>query len=127
MRLAVLPVVLSCGFPTAPPSFAPSDFEAREFQPSATYRIWWDELLQCSDREGEFDDIRFFEVLAPLTRSRQQFECFDGGLCTGAWERPDEIYIASGSLGSERTVKHEMLHFLLQGGEHGPVFFECTR
>lgn len=116
-----------CAEPTAPPSFATEGFDARQFKPGSQYELWWGEVSECAGRTGDLSAVRFFEVLSPLSSSGQQFACFDGRFCSGAWEPPDEIYLASGSLMVEQTVKHEMLHALLQDRDHGSVLFRCNR
>lgn len=106
------------------PGFAIGDVYIREFRPSATHVMWWQEVEECSGRTRDIDEVRFYAVLAPLTSSRQQFPCFsEDRLCTGVYD--GDIFIAAGMLESERTVKHEILHALGEV-EHGLVFLRCT-
>ena len=119
--------LLACGHALTMPSFAVTDLEVRELGLSETHIRWWKELEECAGVGGELDELRFLEVLAPLTDSGQQFPCFsDGRFCSGAWEPPRTIFVASGMTESERTVKHEMLHALLKSPAHGPEFLACT-
>lgn len=124
--LAVLAVTLACdGSPTST-SFAMGPLQTRDIS-LPSYILWWSELEECVGISGDFHQLRVVEVLAPLTESKQQFPCFsDGRLCSGVWVPPKDIFLASGMINNERTVKHEMLHALLQSPQHGTEFFACT-
>lgn len=127
-KTLLVALLVACDGTTTLPSFAVSDLTWREIEPTPTYVLWWSELETCVGASGDFSQLRFAEVLAPLTESRQQFPCFtDRRLCSGVWEPPHDIYLASGMIGDERTVKHEMLHALLQSPEHGRPFFVCSQ
>src|SRR5205809_98741 len=47
------------------------------------------------------------------------------GQCDGWWRSPHTIYMAQGLLYNRRLAEHEMLHDLLQRGDHPPVFQAC--
>jgi len=93
--------------------------------PDSAYRGWWDELQICSGTTADFDRVRFFEVVSPLFIERSQFPCGGGFFCNGIWEPPHDVTLAPAFLGTERLVKHEMLHDLLEVFDHPAVFETC--
>lgn len=114
------------------PDFAVGELEVRRIELSETHVQWWNEAAECA---GAVNDrttlrrttLRMFEVVRPLTPSGQQFACYEPGrLCSGVWDPPGDIYVASGMLNSERTVKHEMSHVMIPTYDHPPVFFRCA-
>jgi len=101
------------------------DLVRESFVPSASYAMWWSELESCSGVTGDFDRLRFFEVVAPVFVDGQQFPCGQGFVCNGMWESPHDISVAPAFRRTERLVKHEMLHDLLLVVDHPPVFDAC--
>ncbi len=47
------------------------------------------------------------------------------GHCDGWWQPPHTIYLAYRWRSDRQLVEHEMLHDLLQRGDHPPVFQAC--
>ena len=88
------------------------------FEPPGLYSEYWRAVEQCSGLRGQFDRIRWYAV--PTT----PFTCpTTAGSCYGLWREPHDIFV-------ERTapyliVGHEILHDLLQRGDHPPVFRAC--
>ena len=97
--------------------FAPPLGTAR-IEPPGLYGEYWSAVEQCSGLRGEFGRIRWYAVpTAPFTCPTAT------GFCYGFWRKPHDIFV-------ERTapflvVGHEMLHDLLQRGDHPPVFRAC--
>lgn len=91
----------------------------------AVYRTWWTQIQRCSGLAGDYDDVRFFVAVSPLTAGGRRFPCGGGALCNGLWEAPHDITLAPAYLEDERLVQHEMLHDLLGVPGHPPVFEGC--
>ena len=132
LPIAVCLLALSCDGLTDvsadTPPFAIEELTLREFSPSASYEVWWSEVEECSDRTRDIREIRFLEVLSPLSESRHQFPCFESGRwCSGVYS-DSKIYIASGLVRNERLIKHEMLHAVFGGGgeDGSSLFLACT-
>ena len=99
-------------------SFAPAG--AVPFTPHPVYRVWWEEIERCAGLSGDFDRVEWYEVPG-LSYSCPAHE----GRCDGWWRSPHTIYMAQGLLYNRRLAEHEMLHDLLQRGDHPPVFQAC--
>ncbi len=112
LRLAasLAAVVLSCaGCRYEPDGAAPLEVPA-------VYRQWWADLELCAQRSANFERIRFWKVKG------ETFPC-PNGPCAGRWQSPHHVYIAERWLENPSLVKHEMLHDLLNTGEHPPAVF----
>lgn len=109
-----------------PPPPPPPPLVRTAFLPDVQYRAWWDDLQACAFVQGDLDRVRFFEVSSPVFIEGQQFPCGDGFFCNGIWERPHDISIAPAFLRTERLVKHEMLHDLLDEIAHPEEFAACN-
>ncbi|HYU91368.1 MAG TPA: hypothetical protein VE966_13030 [Gemmatimonadales bacterium] len=114
-RLRWLPVVLLLGCLDA---FAPAG--AMPFTPHAVYRTWWTEIERCAGLWGDFDRVEWYAVPGS-SYSCPAYE----GRCDGWWRSPHTIYMAQGQLYDRQVAEHEMLHDLLQRGDHPPVFQAC--
>ncbi|HVH10350.1 MAG TPA: hypothetical protein VM736_11185 [Gemmatimonadales bacterium] len=99
-------------------TFAPRG--AVEFSPPPAYRAWWTAIEECARIWGDFGRIEWYQVPGP------SYPCpaYEGS-CRGWWQPPHTIYIAAQSLNDAQLVEHEMLHDLLQRGDHPPVFAAC--
>ncbi len=95
------------------------------FDPPIGYRAAWQQVEDCSGLQGDFARVRWFLVPQPYFRCSQE----GTGNCFGLWQRPHDIYLsepAASDSASYFTVRHEILHDLLQGGlDHPPVFSTC--
>ncbi len=90
---------------------------AAPLQVPATYATWWAELEQCAHRSANLERIRFWKVKG------EEFACPNGPTCAGRWQSPHHVYIAERWIDNPSLVKHEMLHDLLNTGEHPPEIF----
>ena len=99
-------------------TFAPAG--AVEFAPPAAYGTWWAEIESCAGISGDFATIEWYEVPG----SSYSCPAYDGE-CAGWWQPPHTIYLAETRVHDRLLVEHEMLHDLLQRGDHPPVFQTC--
>ena len=114
-RLRWVPLVLLLG---CLDSFAPAG--AVPLTPPAAYRVWWTEIERCAGLWGDFDRVEWYEVPGST------YTCpAHEGRCDGWWRSPHTIYVAQSQLYDRPLVEHEMLHDLLQSGDHPPVFQAC--
>lgn len=114
LALCVLVVMSGCldpllGLPPVP--------EAQALVPAAEYQQWYREMEQCSGRRGEYDRIVWYTV--PDGKLGEQI--------MARWDAPHTIQLTEFvvRVTLARTIKHEMLHDLLQSGEHPQVFDTC--
>jgi hypothetical protein len=99
-------------------SFAPAG--AVPFTPPAAYQTWWAEIERCAGLSGDFDRVEWYGVPG----SSYVCPAYEGR-CDGWWRSPHIIYMAQARIGDRRLAEHEMLHDLLQRGDHPPVFQTC--
>jgi len=109
--------IVSCLDPFAPP---PGTYA---FDPPSAYRVAWQQVENCSGLRGDFARVHWFAIPGAF------FPCAEGN-CQGIWAPPHRIYLSdfarSDSAGNYFTVRHEILHDLLDGkGGHPPVFRTC--
>ena len=83
----------------------------------AAYRQAGAELEQCAQRSANLEPIRFWKVKG------ETFACPKGPVCAGRWQSPHHVYIAERWIDNPSLVKHEMLHDLLNTGEHPVAIF----
>jgi len=99
-------------------SFAPAG--AIEFTPPAAYQTWWAAIEECAGLWSKFDRVEWYEVPG-VDYPCPAYE----GRCDGWWQPPHTIYLAYRWRNDRQLVEHEMLHDLLQRGDHPPVFHAC--
>jgi hypothetical protein len=99
-------------------AFAPAG--GVEFSPPAAYRAWWTEIEACAGITADYAAIEWYEVRG-ASYACPAYE----GRCAGWWQPPHTIYLAEDWLNDRVLVEHEMLHDLLQRGDHPPVFQQC--
>lgn len=92
---------------------APLPEDAEPYENSAFAQMW-SEVEQCSGLRGDFSAVRFYVV--PHFSSEQ-------GVVKGQWYRPHRIVLAVSWKNHPPTIKHEMMHDLLQDSEHPPHYF----
>ena len=101
---------------------------ARPFEPEgahllvslpASYSIWWQVMELCAGITAPLDRVEWYEVPG------SQFVTPEGPRW-GWWDPPHAIYIAETHLEDRSLVEHEMLHDLLQTGDHPAVFARCS-
>ncbi len=115
---------VACSLDTGPEGV--THLRRESFVAGPDYVAWWGEIQECSALSGAFERLAFYVAVEPLFLQGRQFPCGANGLmCNGMWESPHDITLAPAHLDTERLVKHEMLHDLLQAPGHPPVFEEC--
>lgn len=118
-RLPLLLITLAgCQAPLGP--LAPLPDNAVAFLPPAEYQAWWAMTETCSARQGDPGRIAWFVVpnVAAFMTSR--------GQKAAGWSRGTDgsrIVIAGAYQDSQMVVRHEMLHALLDRGDHPPEYF----
>ncbi len=113
LRILGLGVVLACAEPFAPAHATP-------YMPPVSYQEWWAQMEACSSIVAPFDRVAWYVVPG------DRFTCpvYEAG-CWGLWHGPHTIYMASLHEDVAGHVEHEMLHDLLQRGDHPAVFDTC--
>lgn len=104
-------LIVACGEPFAPPN-------AVQFDPPAVYAELWQQVESCSGKTGDWHRITWLAV------PTEQFDTPEG-FAAGRWQPQHIVYLSDAGQRSYATIKHEMLHDLLQTGEHPPVFDVC--
>lgn len=115
---AFLLLVVSCGTPLGP--LAPLPSSAIRFSPPAEYVGWWKLTETCSHRRRQPGGIEWFVI--PDVSSFATLE----GHQAAQWSRGSNgarIIISGALIRSELVVRHEMLHALLDRGDHPPEYF----
>lgn len=86
--------------------------------PRPQYAGWWREVEACARQTGPFAAVRWAEVPGANTFP------YAGGTYAGYWIRTgNSITIAGNYVGSALLVRHEMLHAVLQRGDHPTEYF----
>lgn len=100
-------------------TFAPAG--AVEWSPPQVYRTWWAEIENCAGIWADFDRVDWYQVPG----SSYPCPAYEGR-CEGWWQPPHTIYMAQDQTSNRVLAEHEMLHELLQRGDHPPVFAACN-
>ncbi|WP_310569838.1 hypothetical protein [Gemmatimonas sp.] len=86
-----------------------------ELQAPPEFTLWWSLVEQCSGRRGSLAAVQFF-------RTRDPMLIVDGKRYDGYWwSEGNRVALVTPEDGA--TVRHEMLHALLQRGDHAPEYF----
>ena len=110
VRLATLSVVV-CDL-AACSLTAPLPANAERFAPPAVYARWWAMTEGCSGRTGDLTAVQWYRVPGTVVWLSGQPEA-------GYWEsHRNRIVLAEEELDNGVTVRHEMLHALLQTASH---------
>lgn len=115
--LLFLLLATACGDPPfAPPA------SARRVDPPPGYREVWARLETCAGRSGNFERIRWWFVPDSLQLHGEQV--------AGVWTPSHDIWViealARDPWHDYWIARHEMLHELLDTGDHpAPVFERC--
>jgi len=99
-------------------NFAPAG--AVPFTPPDAYRTWWTAIESCAGISGDFDRVEWYEVPG----SSYPCPAYEGS-CEGWWRPPHTVYMSQDQVNDRRLAEHEMLHDLLQRGDHPPAFQAC--
>ncbi len=97
---------------------------ARPHTPEAKYVQWWEQVEACSERSAPFDRVTWFVV--PGARSFP----YRGRTVQAYWlSYRHQIILGERSIDDERLVRHEMLHDILDTGDHPREYFanRCGR
>lgn len=96
----------------------PVDAVAMDAVP-AIYRTWWSEVEACSRRRRFFSWVRWYHV------PNVDYFYYDDVAVDGYWlSHPDRIVLAGAHELDALVVRHEMLHAMIQDGEHPAEFFD---
>jgi len=92
--------------------------KAVKIDPSAQYISWWDELEACSGLSGDVHAVAFY-VVPNDTIIQVGNESY-----WGYWIKSgNKIVLAEKWAASEKLVKHEEMHALLQSPLHPQAYF----
>ena len=85
--------------------------------PPPQFRVWWEVVESCSGRRGRFDDVKWFEVAEEAIVVR-------GEIANAAWfASGNRIALYKDEIDGA-LVRHEMLHAILQDGDHSREYFK---
>ena len=111
--VALLVTLTACEIPTA--AEFPTD-QVMPMEAPRQYELWWSVVEQCSGRTGDLGAIHWF-----VSNTDRPLE-IGGELYDGYWwETGNRIAVARTYDGP--TVRHEMLHALLNRGDHPLEYF----
>jgi len=84
----------------------------------AVYATWWAQVESCSGRTADLRRISWFAVpeVHYFEYRREEYN--------GYWWGTHDIVLAGRHVLNAYTVRHEMLHDLLDVGEHPAEFFD---
>ena len=120
-RLTLLVVCLaavSCREPVVPEQYFPPGAVPLDPVPTV-YATWWGETEECSRRTGNFGSVRFYVVPGVDGWSA------GSGFIEGAWvESGNRITVGELRAMRARVLRHEMLHAILQRGDHPAEYFQ---
>lgn len=107
----------ACDRATGPDPFFPAG-AVRLAPVPAVYAQWWRDVEACAGRRGSLDRVRFYVLPGVAGWDRQDLFIY------GAWT-PRGNRITVGELVSLHAgvLRHEMLHAVLQRGDHPPEYF----
>lgn len=88
------------------------------FEAPAVYAQWWADVEACSGRTGDMERVNWFVV------PNSKWFTIRGVAYDGYWfEYHHEIVLPSANVKDSLVVRHEMLHDLLNDGEHPREYF----
>lgn len=98
---------------------------AQRFPAPPIYRAWFAVAESCTFVIGDFDRLRFYWVPSNPMGQGFPLEFQDSVFqLNGLWtQRGHRIYIAEHELSNPRLVIHEMVHELLNHGDHPDEVF----
>ena len=109
---AIALVTVSCDLFSTAPDLPDS---ATPFAAAPVYAFWWSLVERCSGRTANLSGVNWFVAPEVYIRGRH----YDGYW----WQDGNRILLAESSVLRGPTVRHEMLHALLQDGDHPPEYF----
>lgn len=121
MRWLAIAVLLSACKSVAAPGGA-----YRINPPDSLLAAYWRSMEACTGLSGDYRRIEWFAYPG------NSFPTQHSGETSGLWVSPHTIYVPEGAFTSapwgsptNSLVPHEMLHDLLQSGNHPPIFDKC--
>ena len=115
--VAVLSSASACLDALKPAELLPG---AVPFTPPESFDGWWANMETCSHLTADYGRVSWYYIPGG------GFDCpTEGGNCDGMWQPPHTIYLAHERMNDSVLVEHEMLHDLIQRGDHPPVFDFC--
>ncbi len=106
-----LGVTTGCGFITDATDRVPSKYPP--FTAPARYLTMWRTVEACSGARGDLSTVDFYTLPAGYQ--------VNGRIVDGYWESRgwrQRIFLVGGATASSETVRHEMLHALVQDARH---------
>jgi hypothetical protein len=83
------------------------------------YRTWWSQVEACSGRRRFFGWVRWYYV------PNASYFTYRGIAYDGYWlSHPDRIVVAEALMNDAVLLRHEMLHAVLQDGDHPSEYFD---
>lgn len=112
---AAVLAAMGCNLSTGP---APLPDGAVPFDPPAHYALWWSETQQCAGRGASLHDVQWFVV-----PDAETFRLRGKEWAGWWWASGNRIILAELYREHALTVRHEMLHAILQRGDHPAQYF----
>ena len=94
-------------------------FDLSKIQPNEDFKRWWREVEECTGTRSDFDDIIWYQANQIVNPARE--EAYWGVY----FHNPPEIVVLR-NVSPERmenTIKHEILHRLIEGQGHDEKLF----
>ncbi len=112
-------MTVACGDPAGPNALFPAG-AVRVLPVPAEYLQWWMEVEGCSGLGGDVRRVRFYVMPDVYAWWAQDL----GAYVMGGWTaRGNRITVGAFLKDDAGLVRHEMLHALLQRGDHPVVYF----
>lgn len=105
-RRTVLAALAAPAILTACEGYSLSVANREPMQPLPVYAEWWSATQTCSSLTADLERIEWFTATSIVG---------DDAVARGVWTPPHRIILVKGFEESETTVRHEMLHDLLDG------------
>lgn len=90
---------------------------AEPLQRPPRYLDLWEEVERCSGKSGDISRIRWLHL-----PNESSFR-YHGRTYSGYWWPTRQILLAGNHTGNDHLVRHEMLHDLLNTGNHPARYF----
>ena len=113
---AVIMLMLGACTEIARPEDFPPNMEP--FTPPTAYARWWKDVEACSGRRGNLDRVNWF-----LIPNANYFGYRGDWYDAYWWGYQHTILIAEDWANDSAVVRHEMLHDLLNSGDHPKQYF----
>lgn len=80
------------------------------------YATWWRMTEGCSGVRGDLSTVKWYTMSEPLIVDGQSYAAY-------WWRDDNRIVLSLDQAFNGRTVRHEMLHALMQSGAHPTEYF----